>query len=127
MEVNEDILNFLLNPLGMCVQHKKTIGMQYEPFESSFKYYIASIDNTETPVKCKIEDDVLWGGWTFAYGYTYDELFEEILKNASKFYDIAKADSNTRFLNIIDIIENPYFRCQTIEEMLVKRDLYANN
>ena len=123
MEVNEDTLNFLLNPLGMCVQHKKTIGMQYEPFESSFKYYIASIDNTETPVKCKIEDDVLWGGWTFAYGYTYDELFEETLKKASKFYDIAKADSNTRFLNTVDIIENPYFRCHTLEEMFVKRDL----
>lgn len=122
MEVNEDTLNFLLNPLRMCVQHKKTIGMQYEPFESSFKYYIASVDNAETPVKCKIED-VLWGGWTFAYGYTYDELFEEILKKASKFYDIAKADSSTRFLSSIDVLDNPYFRCQTIEEMFVKRDL----
>ena len=126
MEVNEDTLNFLLNPLGMCVQHKKTIGMQYKPFESSFKYYIASVDNIEIPVKCKIKD-VSWGGWTFAYGYTYDELFEETLKKASKFYDVAKADSNARFLSSIDIMDNPYFKCQTIEEMLVKRDLYANN
>lgn len=113
--VDESSLNLLLKPLNLVVMHGTSLRLYYE--RQALKWYIASKSNVDVPIKCMFDSF----GWTHAYAYTLEELIECVLSKAMKFFDAGQ------HMITDEPIENPYFGCRGLEEMLVKRDLYANN
>lgn len=108
--IDEDSLNELLKPLNMVVVHGTSLRLYYE--RQALKWYIANSESTDVPVRCKIKNF----GWTTAYAYSTKELFERVLAKAMKFCDVKNRLTT-------EVIDNPYFECKSLEEMLVKRDL----
>ena len=104
--IDEDSLNELLKPLNMVAVHGTSLRLYYE--RQALKWYIVNSASKNASVRCKIKLD-----WTIAYAYSIKELFECVLSKVVKFYDFETAK----------IIDNSYFRCKSLEEMFVKRDL----
>ena len=105
--IDEDLLNELLKPLNMVAVHGTSVRFYYE--RHALKWYIVNSASKNASVRCKIKNL----DWTIAYAYSIEELFECVLSKAVKFYDFETAK----------MIDNPYFGCKSLEEMLVKRDL----